>query len=81
MFRWVLFSEQEADIDVQFEDSLVGIVFGDEAKPKDIMKTIEMTEETQIDYIELKWKNDSPWYDYGNLLYSPEFRKLQRTVK
>lgn len=80
-FRWVLFCDQETDIDLEFGDSLAGIVFGDEANPENVEAVIDLTEAFQIEYMGLKWKNDSPWYDYGNLQYSPEFRKIQRAVK
>jgi hypothetical protein len=68
-FRWVIFSETEADIYLDYKDSLVGIMFGENTNQTLLRQIMDLTEDWGIRYMGLKWKNCSPWYDYGNLLY------------
>jgi len=77
-FRWVLFSKDTGDIFVDFKDSLVGMIFGDTACADDIANIIQATEDLGILSMGLKWRNCAPWLDYGNFLYDPVFRRIQR---
>lgn len=64
-FRLILFTNTVEDLFIEFKDSLKGIMFGENTKEKDIDEMMEMTEDLDIDYMGIKWKNCSPWYDFG----------------
>jgi hypothetical protein len=68
-FRWMIFGSQTDDLYVKFEDALVGIVFGEESDESEVSEIMKMTSDMSLRYIGLKWKNCSPWYDFGNLKY------------
>jgi Protein of unknown function (DUF2971) len=68
-FRWMIFGSQTDDLYVKFEDALVGIVFGEESDESEVSEIMKMTSDMSIHYTGLKWKNCSPWYDFGNLKY------------
>jgi hypothetical protein len=70
-WRCVVFSETEEDLYVDYKDSLVGVMFGENSDERAIQGLIDATESWGIRYMGLKWKNCSPWYDYGNLRYAP----------
>jgi hypothetical protein len=74
-FRWIVFSDAEEDLFIQYTDSLVGVIFGDRANLGEIDDILRMLPLT-VDVIGLKWKNCSPWYDFGALRYARDFRKL-----
>ena len=56
-FRWVLFTDTESDLLFDFEDSLVGVVFGENTREKDIDTILKMTETSNVEYTGIKWKN------------------------
>ncbi len=68
-FRWMIFGSHTDDLYVKFEDALVGIVFGEESDESEVSEIMKMTSDTGLRYSGLKWKNCSPWYDFGNLKY------------
>lgn len=70
-WRFVVFSKSSKNCYLDYKDSLVGIVFGENASEKDIQDIVDATETWGIRCMGLKWKNCSPWYDYGNLRYMP----------
>lgn len=74
-WRWVAFLKTEEDIYIQYKDSLVGLMFGEETSEKAIRQMMGLTEALSLRYMGLKWKNSSPWYDYGNLRYMSGIRK------
>ena len=80
-FRWVVFTDTEDDLFIDYGDSLTGIVFGDRTKDEDIEEIIEMTTNENVELMGLKWHNCSPWYDIGNLKYNRNFRKLSSAEK
>lgn len=67
--RWVAFSKSDKPLDLQFENALVGLVFGEDTSEEDKRAMLEITLGRSIHYQGLKWKNNSPWYDYGRQLY------------
>ena len=83
-FRWVIFANTVNDLFVEFENSLVGIIFGENTDESAIERIMKSTESWGLHYMGLKWKNCSPWYDYGNLRYmkvmkiSPDCSKENR---
>jgi len=68
-WRWVVFSSVDEDIYVDFKDSLVGIMFADNTDESFVDEVITMTNTWGINYMGLKWKNCSPWYDFANYRY------------
>jgi hypothetical protein len=72
-FRWVVFAETKADHYLDYKDSLVGIMFGENTEGLVIQQIMDTTETLGLCYMGLKWKNCSPWYDY-NLRYIPKIK-------
>ena len=70
-WRCVIFSETIDEVYIDIQDSLTGIIFGDCTEEKDIKAIMDMSKSLDLKYIGLKWKNCSPWYDYGNLRSIP----------
>lgn len=71
--RWVLFIDTSDALYFDYEDALKGIVFGENTDVAVIDKIINLTD-YKVEYIGLKWKNCSPWYDLGNLKYDKALR-------
>ena len=72
-WRCIVFSDSEADLYVNYGNSLVGVMFGDNTEEDDIISVMNMTNRTGVSHMGLKWKNCSPWYDY-NLRYTKGIR-------
>lgn len=69
-WRWVVFAgSEDEEIFIEYEDTLVGVVFGDGANKEDIRAAMSLCRPHGVRCVGLKWKNCSPWYDFGNLLY------------
>jgi hypothetical protein len=68
-WRWVVFSDHQADIYLNLGDSVAGLMFGENTDEKIIQDLMDLTESWDLRYMGLKWKNSSPWYDYRNLRY------------
>ena len=72
-WRWVVFSETEDDLYLNYGQSLVGVVFGadcDPASSEALVNQVQGQSLQSIQFMGIRWKNCSPWYDYGNPLYS-----------
>jgi hypothetical protein len=63
-YRWVVFDTSE-DLYVSTERSLVGIMFGAEVAEMDVKRIVNLTKSSPLFYQQLKWRNCTPWYDYG----------------
>ncbi|MBU4264308.1 MAG: DUF2971 domain-containing protein [Proteobacteria bacterium] len=72
--RFLLFSDSSEFEYLSIKSSLVGIVFGTDAKEEDVKAIQKITRGTGIQHIGIIWKNNSPWYDYGNPLFNPALR-------
>lgn len=71
-WRWIVFAEHDDDdLYLKLEGCVAGIMFGEKTAEKDIQDIMDQTESWGIRYMGLKWKNCSPWYDFGNLRYMP----------
>lgn len=73
-WRYVVFTTTEDDLYLDIKDSLAGIMFGENTQEIMIQNIMEQTECWDLKYMGLKWKNCSPWYDYGNLRYVPSIK-------
>ncbi len=82
-WRWVIFASSDQDLYVAYTDALVGIMFGEDTSVKSIQDMMDMTESWDLSYMGLRWKNCSPWYDYGNLRYMPGIKNSSwgQTIK
>ena len=63
-YRWVVL-DSEDEIYVDTEGSLVGIMFGAEVEPQAIKDIVQLTKSYALFYQQLKWRNCTPWYDFG----------------
>ncbi|MDZ7892818.1 MAG: DUF2971 domain-containing protein [Rhodoferax sp.] len=81
-WRWVAFASSNQDLYVAYGDALIGVMFGEETSEKSIQDIMDMTESWGLRYMGLRWKNCSPWYDYG-LRYLPGIKNSPwgQTVK
>lgn len=70
-FRWAVSTDVEDDLFVRFEDSLVGIMFGDSTPEKTIQDIMDLAESRELIYMGMRWRNSAPWYDIANLRYIP----------
>jgi hypothetical protein len=73
-FRFVAVYEAPQDVYVTYEDSLVGVVFGELTDRTHEDEMMQLLDGRNVEFMGLKWKNCSPWYDFGNLRYSKGFR-------
>jgi Protein of unknown function (DUF2971) len=70
-FRWVVFTTADSDLFVEFDDALVGIMFGDSTSEKTVQDIMDMTEKLKLTYMGLKWRNSAPSFDMANLRFVP----------
>jgi hypothetical protein len=68
-FRWIVCGFESGDLFVELKNALVGIVFGENSEEAEVDAVMEMTSGMGFRRTRLKWKNCSPWYDFGNLKY------------
>ena len=70
-WRYVVFTDTEDELYLDIKDSLIGIMFGENTQEIIIQRIMDLTDSWGLNYMGLKWKNCSPWYDYENLRYLP----------
>lgn len=75
-WRVVVFSNFESELYLRLEDSLVGIMFGENIGEEMTQRIMAHTSSWGIQYMGLKWKNSSPWYDYNTFRYVPSIKNL-----
>ena len=64
-WRLVVYAKQaDQELYLHFNDSLVGLVFGEETPDASVDAMMALTPSSV--HLGLKWKNCSPWYDYAN---------------
>lgn len=73
-WRFVVFTNDERDIFINYKESLIGIMFGVDATDEDVETIIKLTSPQALDFNGIKWQNGSAWYDYGNLRYNPSLK-------
>jgi hypothetical protein len=74
-FRYVAFLDDPGDVFVDITEALVGVFFADGADDREVDALIELLLPTKVQMMGLKWKNCSPWYDFGNFKYDRQLRK------
>ncbi len=58
------FTDSGEPVDIHFEQSLVGLVFGDETTPENRQQIMNLNHCRGVHHIGLRWKNSTPWYDW-----------------
>lgn len=74
-FRYIAVFDHADDVFIEYGDALVGIVFGDAVDESVEDALIQMLLPSKVQMMGLKWKNCSPWYDFGNFKYDRQMRK------
>lgn len=75
-WRVVVFSNSEQLQYLRLEDSLVGIMFGENTGEAMTQLIMELTQSWNIEYMGLSWKNSTPWYDYNTFRYMQSVKKF-----
>lgn len=75
-WRVVVVSNSEKEQYLRLEDSLVGIMFGENTGEEMTQLIMALTHSWNIEYMGLKWKNSTPWYDYNTFRYMPSVKKF-----
>ncbi len=73
-WRYVLFSDSESELYVNLKGVLAGVLFGDSTPEQEVGEIMRLANGLGVQFMGIKWKNCSPWYDYGNLQYNPSLR-------
>lgn len=63
-YRFVVF-ECTKELYFAFKNSLSGILFGENCSDSDISKIVALTKNQGMQYQQLKWRNCTPWFDFG----------------
>jgi hypothetical protein len=64
-FRWVVFSKSADDVFVNITSSLKRIMFSDRCSKASVRGIVSTAGDLNLEYVQLRWKNSSPWYDFG----------------
>jgi len=62
-FRFVIF-ECDEELYFEYQNSLSGILFGQDCEEADIKKIVELTKTSGLQYQKLKWRNCTPWFEF-----------------
>jgi hypothetical protein len=68
-YRWVVIGDAPGDLYVELRGALIGLVFGEHTDDLAIKEMMDITASWGLRYMGLRWKNCSPWYDFGNMRY------------
>jgi|LNAP01.1.fsa_nt_gb hypothetical protein len=63
-YRWVIVSDVEDDLYLQFENALVGVVFGESTNEQDISQIVHLVKDNGVKFEKMKWKNCTPWLSF-----------------
>lgn len=63
-YRWVIVSNQEDDLYLQFDNALVGVVFGENTNEQDISQIVHSVKTGGVQFEKMKWKNCTPWLSF-----------------
>lgn len=62
-FRFVIF-ECTDELYFEYQNSLSGIIFGQDCNEEDIKRIVDLTRNNEIQYQKLKWRNCTPWFEF-----------------
>ena len=62
-FRFAIF-ECDDELYFEYQNSLSGILFGQDCVESDIKKIVELTKNSGIQYQKLRWRNCTPWFEF-----------------
>lgn len=63
-WRILAFTDSDKHLDINFEQSLVGLVFGCDVTPENRKEIIELNHCSGVQHEGLQWKNSRVWYDW-----------------
>lgn len=63
-YRWVVFDTSN-EILLNYQNALKGIMFGEYCSEESIKDIVQITKSAGLKYQKLKWRNCTPWYDFG----------------
>lgn len=63
-WRCLAFTDSADPVDIRFDQSLVGLIFGDEIALEDRRQIMELNHRSGVHHVGLRWKNSTPWYDW-----------------
>lgn len=65
-YRWVIFDTSDK-IYLKYKSALKGIMFGEYCSEDSISKVVSLTKNDGVQFQQLKWRNCTPWYNFGRL--------------
>ncbi|MFV3334091.1 DUF2971 domain-containing protein [Pseudomonas sp. NY15437] len=68
-WRCVLFSKTDEELFLDYKDSLVGVIFGNDASAECIAEVKRLNQGRGLTYQAVRWKNCAPWYDFTDPLF------------
>lgn len=68
-WRCVLFSKTDEELFLDYKDSLVGVIFGNDASAECITEVKRLNQGRGLSYQAVRWKNCVPWYDFTDPLF------------
>jgi hypothetical protein len=69
-WRIVALGRRQNFLEINIEDSLIGVVHGDRTSVEDSERALALAPELSITHTSLQWQNHCPWYDLGNRLWN-----------
>lgn len=63
-FRFAIFERSDTTM-LQFQNSLAGIIFGENCSEADISKIAKLVQGQGVILQQLKWRNCTPWFDFN----------------
>ena len=64
-WRLLAFTDSDKPVDINFEKSLAGLVFGCDVTPENRKEIFELNHCSGVQHVGLQWKNNRMWYDWN----------------
>lgn len=80
-WRFVALISGDEDVYIPFQNSLAGVMFGENIGEERTIDLIEAAKEYKPWFMGLKRHNCSPWYDYENRLFLSQYRSESTIAK
>ncbi|UXJ55049.1 DUF2971 domain-containing protein [Pseudomonas citronellolis] len=68
-WRCVLFAKSDEELYLDYKDSLVGVIFGNDTSGESIAEVKRLSYGRGLAYQAVRWKNCAPWYDFADPLF------------
>lgn len=63
-FRWVVVTDSDEDLFLDYGNALAGIAFGESAREEEISAAVKLTKQQGIRFEKMEWKNCTPWLSF-----------------